>query len=238
MFREDKNSEKVSINGKNEIGKIGKNLNFVGFEAFKLLRTNIMFSFTDTNKNHVIGVTSSIKGEGKSIISLNLAHSLASAGFKVLLLECDMRMPTIAKKLGIKNTHGLSNLLVGLNSGDEAIQRGVLLPNLDVMTSGKIPPNASELIGSNEMKYTIEKLSEYYDYLILDLPPVIGISDALIACKFIDGMIVVVRQNYVKKQELEETMRQLKYIDTKVLGFVLNDVKGLSSQYKKRYYEW
>ena len=95
---------------------IGDRLNFASAEAYKLLRTNLMFSFTDEDKCRIVGITSSLKGEGKSLTAINLAYTIAETGKRVLLMECDMRLPTIAKRLGIESTIGLSNLLVGMNS--------------------------------------------------------------------------------------------------------------------------
>ena len=200
---------------------MGSNLNFAASEAYKLLRTNLTFSFTD---------------EGKSITAINLAYTIAEAGKKVLLMECDMRLPTIAKRLSLKSNKGLSNLLVGMNSANEVIQEGVLSKTMDVIPAGDIPPNALELLASNRMEYTLEYLSEYYDYILLDLPPVTAVADALVASKLVSGMIVVVRQDYVGRAALSETMRQLKYANAKVLGFVFNSVDDSTLPYNKKYY--
>ena len=215
---------------------MGSNLNFAASEAYKLLRTNLTFSFTDDEEQKIIGITSSVKGEGKSITAINLAYTIAEAGKKVLLMECDMRLPTIAKRLSLKSNKGLSNLLVGMNSANEVIQEGVLSKTMDVIPAGDIPPNALELLASNRMEYTLEYLSEYYDYILLDLPPVTAVADALVASKLVSGMIVVVRQDYVGRAALSETMRQLKYANAKVLGFVFNSVDDSTLPYNKKYY--
>ena len=122
---------------------IGQNLNFASSEAYKLLRTNLMFSFVDNDAKRVIGITSSVKGEGKSITSINLANAIAETGKRVLLVECDLRLPTMAKRLNLKAEPGLSNLLIGLSSSSEVVRRGVLRATLDVLPAGAIPPNAS-----------------------------------------------------------------------------------------------
>lgn len=215
---------------------IGSNLNFAASEAYKLLRTNLEFSFTDDEEQKIIGITSSLKGEGKSITTINLAYTLAEAGKKVLLMECDMRLPSIAKRLDLKSTKGLSNLLVGKNSADEVIQEGVLSETMDVIPAGDIPPNASELLASKRMEYTLEYLAKYYDYILLDLPPVTVVADALVASKLVSGMVVVVRQDYVGRTALAETMRQLRYVNAKVLGFVFNSVDDNTLPYNKKYY--
>lgn len=214
---------------------IGNNLNFAASEAYKLLRTNIMFSFADDEPKRVIGITSSLKGEGKSLTAINLAYTIAETGKKVLLMECDLRLPTISKRLKLNATPGLSNLLVGLNSADEVVQKGVMLDNLDIIPAGNIPPNASELLESSRMSYTIDKLAEYYDYILLDLPPVGAVSDAIVASKLTSGMVVVVRQDYASRAALAETMRQMKYVEAKILGFVFNSADDASSPYRKYY---
>ena len=215
---------------------IGQGLNFASSEAYKLLRTNLMFSFVDSDAKRVIGITSSVKGEGKSITSINLANAIAETGKRVLLVECDLRLPTMAKRLNLKSEPGLSNLLVGLSSSSEVVRRGVLRATLDVLPAGAVPPNASELLQCSRMQYTIEKFSEYYDYILLDLPPVTVVSDALIVSRLTAGMVVVVRSDYATKAVLGETMRQLKYVNAKVLGFVFNGVKESAGNYYKKYY--
>ena len=217
---------------------IGENLNFAASEAYKLLRTNLTFSFTDEDTKRVIGVTSSMKGEGKSLTSINLAYTIAETGKKVLLMECDLRLPNIAKRLNLESTPGLSNLLVGLNTASQVIQKGVLQTELDVIVAGDVPPNASELLESSRMQYALEKLSEYYDYVILDLPPVTAVADALVASKLASGMVIVVRQDYATKEALAETMRQMRYANARVLGFVMNGVVDSELPYQKRYYKY
>ena len=217
---------------------IGENLNFAASEAYKLLRTNLTFSFTDEDTKRVIGVTSSMKGEGKSLTSINLAYTIAETGKKVLLMECDLRLPNIAKRLNLESTPGLSNLLVGLNTTNQVIQKGVLQTELDVIVAGDVPPNASELLESSRMQYALEKLSEYYDYVILDLPPVTAVADALVASKLASGMVIVVRQDYATKAALAETMRQMRYANARVLGFVMNGVVDSELPYQKRYYKY
>lgn len=219
-------------------GLIGEKLNFAASEAYKLLRTNLTFSFTDEDKKRIIGVTSSVKGEGKSLTAINLAYTISETGKNVLLMECDLRLPTVAQKIQLKSTPGLSNLLVGLNSASEVIQKGVLQQTLDVMVAGDVPPNASELLESTRMKYALDKLSELYDYIILDLPPVTVVADALVVSKLTNGMIVVVREDYATKAALAETMRQMRYANAKVLGFVLNNANSAERSYGKRYYKY
>ena len=153
-------------------------LNFASREAYKRLRTNIMFSFAEEAPCRIIGVTSSLRGEGKSVTAINTAYTMAQSGKKVLLIDADMRIPTVAKKLELPaNTSGLSNLLVGVDKKDEIIQHIKFLKNnvqLDILTAGELPPNPSELLGSKRMEVLLDTLKKHYNYIIIDLPPVCG----------------------------------------------------------------
>lgn len=222
---------------------IGDRLNFASAEAYKLLRTNITFSFAGDASHHIIGMTSSLKGEGKSITSINLAYTIAEADKKVLLIEGDMRLPTLAKRLNLHAKPGLSNLLVGLNAVAAAIQpykvkSGEKEIILDVLVSGDVPPNPAELLASGRMQNLLEKLRERYDYVILDLPPVTAVSDALVASRLVDGMVVVVRNGHAVRGALAETIRQLRLGEAHILGFVFNGAGDSESRYyyKKGYY--
>lgn len=222
---------------------IGKNMSFAASEAYKLLRTNIMFSFPGDERCRVVGLTSSFRGEGKSLTSLNLAYTLAEAKQKVLLVEGDMRLPTLAKRLSFNASPGLSNLLVGLNSVSDAIQQYVVSMDdaetitLDVIVAGDVPPNPSELLGSQRMQSLVRTLRDRYDYIIIDLPPVTAVTDALLASRLADGMVVVVRNNVAVRDALAATIRQLQQVDTRILGFVYNGAGGDGSgYYKGRYY--
>ena len=225
---------------------IGPRLSFAGAEAYKLLRTNIQFSFSEdtTNEGKVISVTSSIPSEGKSMTILNLAYTFAETNKKVLLIEGDMRLPTLATRLKLKQTPGLSNLLVGLNTVNDAIQHfatakeGSQPVNVDVIVSGTIPPNPSELLGSSRLVSLLKVLRKNYDYIFIDQPPVTAVTDALITSDKTDGIIVVVRNNHASRSGLAETMRQLKLVDAHVLGFVFNGaVTDGRKYYKKGYYK-
>lgn len=199
----------------------GKDLSFSAAEAYKLLRTNVRFALPDEQKCRVVGVTSASCGEGKSTTALNLAYMLAEAGERVLLIEADMRLPSIAKRLELNVSPGLSNVLVGLSGATEVLQESGLHEQLQIISSGDIPPNPSELLGTKAFRLLTEMLSGDYDFIILDLPPVAEVSDPLVASRLTDGMIVVVRQNYANRRALDDTIQQLRYADAKILGFVL-----------------
>ncbi len=223
---------------------IGPRLSFAAAESYKLLRTNIMFSFSDdtSTDGKVIGVTSSVPGEGKSITLLNLAYTFAESNKKVLLIEGDMRLPTLSNRLKLKSAPGLSNLLVGLNSINDAIQHfttgkeGTKPATVDVIVAGTIPPNPSELLGSSRLESLLSILRKNYDYIFLDQPPVTVVTDALITSNYTDGTIIVVRNNHTNRGALAETMRQLKLVDARVLGFVYNGANDDSRKYYKRGY--
>lgn len=212
----------------------GKNLSFAAAEAYKLLRTNVLFALPDEDKCRVIGVTSALQGEGKSTTSLNLSYMLAEMGHKVLLIEADMRLPTISKRLGLKTEPGLSNLLAGVKSGKGMMQNSGIHENLFVISAGDVPPNPSELLGSKQMKTVIDVMSESASFIVLDLPPITEVSDALVASKLTNGMIMVVRQNYANRRAVGEAVRQLQYVDAKILGFVMTCAGGqVKGSYKK-----
>ena len=220
----------------NDMSFIGDNLGFEGKEAFNLLRTNILYAVKRKDRSaRVVGVTSSVHGEGKSLTSVNLAYSIAESGRKVLLIECDMRLPTLRRKLGQKKAAGLSNLLAGVEEDGEVLRQNVNVPGLDVIFAGKTPPTPSELLASHTFSRLIEKVENYYSFIILDLPPVCEVSDALIVSKLTDGMLMVVRQDYSTSTDLEYAMRQLEYVDAKVLGFVYNSADSKTRRYKYKY---
>ena len=225
MFKKSNKSSRDQVTAR----KIGKDLDFASAEAYRLLRTNLSFSLPDKTAGKIIGITSPCPQEGKSTTSLNLAYALAEAGNKVLLVDADMRRPSVSRMLDLPRTPGLSNLLT--EDCKDAIRVGVLHEHLSILFSGDIPPNPSELIGSDKLKKCMVDFSENYDYIIVDLPPVISVSDPLAMSKNIDGMVVVVRHGHTKKSDIMEAMRQLKLVGANVLGFVYNDAPANKHSY-------
>ena len=201
--------------------KVGKELDFASREAYNLLRTNISFAFPDQKGGKVIGITSTSPQDGKSKTSINLAYSLAESGKRVLLIDGDMRRPSVCTTLELPMEPGLSEVLSG-GIEETPVHKSVLHENMDVLLSGRIPPNPSELIGSHGMEALLEKCKEIYDYVILDMPPVMSVSDPVVASRYISGMIIVVRHEKTGKRELAETIRQLEYVNVKILGYVYN----------------
>ena len=220
---------------------IGPHLNFAASEAYKLLRTNLLFSFPAEEKCHVIGITSTFQGEGKSLTSINLAYTMAEANSRVLLIEGDMRIPNFSTRLNLKKTPGLSNLLAGLDSISDAIQRIAFRRSsadpikFDVITAGSIPPNPSELMQSQRMRQLIDTLREFYDVIIIDLPPVTAVTDTLVASNFVSGIAVVVRSDHAAKRGLSNTMRQLRLVNAKVIGFIYTNADTAKKKYYKGY---
>lgn len=209
-----------------------KNLEFTANEQYKLLRTNLDFTLPEGIKCPVIGVTSSIRSEGKSTTSINLAYVIAEKGNRVLLIDGDLRLPSVAKKMDLPSTPGLTDLLMEKNL-DLEVFRSEQHENWYIVPSGNIPPNPSELLGSQRMQNLLDGLRECFDYIILDLPPVNLVSDALSVAKFINGMIVLAREEYSEKRELDRCFRQLKLANVNVLGCVINAVGTGGVRYGK-----
>lgn len=203
-------------------------------EAYKALRTNIVFSIPGSGSK-VIGICSSTMHEGKSINAINLALSFSQLGKKTLLIDCDLRKPTIAMRLKIKNTLGLSNLLTGQCKASDAFVR---LPKLgiDVLASGSIPPDPTWLLASDQMNQLLTTMREHYDIIIMDMPPVNSVSDGLILSKYIDGYVLVVRHCASDFRAIDDAMTSFKRADAKVIGFLYNDASEGRKGYGKSYY--
>lgn len=218
-----------------------KNLEFTAVEQYKILRTNLDFTLPEDVKCPIIGVTSSMRGEGKSTTAVNLSYVLAEKGNPVLLIDGDLRIPSIAKKMNIEPSPGLTDLLMGHGAHMPDFQ-SALLKNWYILPSGDIPPNPSELLGSRRMEYILNSLRESFDYIVIDLPPVNIVSDALSIASLITGMVVVVREDYTEKKELERCFRQLQLSNVNVLGCILNESKNDGGSYKKykkhKYYKY
>lgn len=226
---------------KNEF--FGAGMNFAAKEAYKLLRTNLNFALSgvEAGRGYIVGITSAIRGEGKSTTTLNLASVLAEQGKRVIVVEGDLRLPTLRKKTNMRGKTGLSNVLIGKYDPLEYAQAckiGIVDKmeiSFDLLPAGEIPPNPSELLGSKRMEDILRTLSEKYEYVLLDLPPVTAVSDALVATKLVDGVVLVVRNEYSDTGSLNEAIRQLKQVESKILGFVFTCANSTSSGYRKKY---
>lgn len=221
----------------------GMEMSFAAKEAYKLLRTNLMFALSDSSgeRGHIIGMTSSLRGEGKSTTTLNLASVLAEQGKRVVVVEGDLRLPSLRKKLKMRARAGLSNVLIERANPIDYVQEcriGMVEDRpiaFDILLAGEIPPNPSELLGSKRMESTLNILARRYEFVLLDLPPVTAVSDALVAMKLIDGVVFVVRNEYADTGSLSEAIRQIRLVDGKVLGFVYTCANTSTGGYRKKY---
>ena len=191
-------------------------------EQIRTLRTNILFTSADVKIKKML-VTSSEQGEGKSTISANLAASFAQAGYRTLLVDADLRKPTQHKIFEQMNVKGLSNLIAGQVLLEETINVNVL-PGLDLLTSGPVPPNPAELLGSLAMEDLLIKLSEMYDLVLLDTPPVLAVADSQILGNLVDGSLLVVNSKLTHRDKVVDAKNQMDKSSSKALGIVLNEL--------------
>ena len=199
-------------------------------EAYKALRTNIIFSLPEAGSNKII-VTSSVASEGKSTTCVNMAISFAETNKKVIIVDCDLRRPNVANLLDIPQKPGLSNVLVRMNELSSVIKRNVR-PNLDVLVSGEIPPNPSELLDSAKMREIIETLGKEYDYVFVDTPPVLAVTDTAILTRYCSGVLLVAQHNQTERSAVTEAVEQLRLANAKILGGILNGVESEGEKYK------
>lgn len=201
-------------------------------EAYKALRTNITFCLPG-NGSKVIAISSPQAHDGKTTVCINTAISFAQIGKKVLLLECDFRLPTVGTKLRICSIPGLSDTLIGKAQIAEALHRNVR-DGLDVIPSGSLPPDPTWLLQSNQMAVLIEQFRKLYDYILIDLPPVTTVADASIFAKYADGFLITVRHQMTEVPAIEDTLTQLRLAGAKILGFVYNDAEIENGHYYRR----
>jgi capsular exopolysaccharide synthesis family protein len=202
---------------------LNDNSDFAIREAYKSLRTNILLS-TQHEGCCKICVTSADSGDGKSISALNLAISFAELGKHVLLIDADLRRPNQANLLAQAASPGLSNILANKSTGERIINYEAF-HNLDVIFSGDVPPNPSELLGNQRMEQLLEMLSKYYDYIFLDAPAVSVVTDAILLSRMVDGVLLVVRQGHSDCGDVMYAANQLKFAGAKLLGVVLNEAE-------------
>ncbi len=204
-------------------------------EAYRALRTNLMLSLTG-EETKVIGVTSSVMGEGKTTNCLNVAISFAEIGRRVLVFDFDFRRPAVASRLGIETVPGMTNFLIGQNEFDEIFHRNIR-ENLDVITAGSVPPDPTWLLQSKGLEAALTSLKPHYDYIFLDLPPVNVVADASIVEKYVDGYIMVVRDKVAQYSEVNRAIQQLKFAGGRLIGIVYSDVKQEKNHYYRKYYK-
>ena len=205
---------------------LSKKSGFYLQEAYRALRTNVNFALADKEGSKVVMVTSSLQSEGKSLTALNLAIALGQMDQKVLLVDCDMRRPKLARLLNLNAPVGLSNLLVDLSMLEVAIVNSTE-HGIDLLLAGDIPPNPADLLSSTRMQRLLELMRERYDYVLLDLPPVDLVVDAVALSSKCDGVLFVVRTDQTERGAVIHGIDQLRYAGANILGFVFN---GVTSQ--------
>lgn len=203
---------------------INEKTEFAVREAYNAARTNIIYSLGgEKNGGKKILITSASPHEGKTTTCLNLAITFAQLEKKVVIIDADLRKPRTYRHLSIDRENGLSDLLCGLITIDKAIKH---CPEhrIDCITSGQIPPNPAELLASKEMEQVLDKLSEMYDYIFIDTPPVTVVTEAAAMAKNASGVILVVRQNNTIHESIQRARENLQLANAKILGYILNDI--------------
>lgn len=203
-------------------------------EAYRTLRTNIQFSKTDGKLRSIL-FTSSISGEGKSVSVANTAIAMAKTGKKVLVLDCDFRKPSQHTIFG-RTALGITNVLFGEYPKDKVIQK-TDIENLSLLASGSIPPNPSELLGSEKMQELLKALSADFDYLLIDAPPVLPVTDACVIASKVDGVILVLGAGIVSPDSAKVARERLERVNACLLGVMINRVHSNDGyEYYKNYY--
>jgi exopolysaccharide transport family protein len=205
-------------------------------ESYRALRTSLLLSNLGAPPK-VIMVTSALPQEGKTTTSINCAVVLAQKGIRVLLIDADLRRPSIHKTLGMGPRSGLSNVLTGSATLENAITRSPILPNLDVLPAGTPPPNPAELLASVNMRDVLQELRGQYDHIVVDTPPTLSVTDAVVLSPRADAIVLVIRSGQTTKQALRRSRDILTQVNAKVSGVLLNAV-DLSSPDYYYYYEY
>jgi exopolysaccharide transport family protein len=205
-------------------------------ESYRALRTSLLLSNLGAPPK-VIMVTSALPQEGKTTTSINCAVVLAQKGIRVLLIDADLRRPSIHKTLGMGPRSGLSNVLTGSATLDQAITRSPILPNLNVLPAGTPPPNPAELLASTNMRDMLDQLRGQYDHIVVDTPPTLSVTDAVVLSPRADAIVLVIRSGQTTKQALRRSRDILMQVNAKVSGVLLNAV-DLSSPDYYYYYEY
>jgi capsular exopolysaccharide synthesis family protein len=208
-------------------------------EAFRALRTNVLFSSAEEG-THTVVVTSTGPGEGKSLVTANLAMALAKAGQRVLVIDADLRRPRVHTIFGKKQDPGLSNLMVGSSKAADVVQKG-RIQNLWILPAGKTPPNPAELLGSKRFNEFLKSLKDHFDWVLIDSPPVMAVADACVIAHRTTGVIFVVSADATSRHTARQALEQLAQAHARVIGGVLNRVDlqknpyYYSKYYKKEY---
>lgn len=225
--------DKKRINEKKKALILKEDSPFAVVEAYKALRTNIIFSLPGSGCE-CIAITSTERAEGKSTNSVNLAISFGQIGKKILLIDADMRLPSVAPMLEIDSRPGLSNLLIEEAKADEVITH-VEKYGIDVIPAGNIPPDPTRLLGSGQMETLISELRGRYDYILIDLPPANTVTDALILSNYVDGYLLLVKHNSTEYRDIGEMVSRFRMTGGKILGFLYVDASAEHHGYFRKY---
>jgi len=204
-------------------------------EAYRSLRTNLQYSMID-QKIHTMMVTSSGPGEGKSTTAANLAVTYAQSGQKVLLVDGDLRRPTVHYTFQLSNAWGLSHVLSQQSTWKKVVQRSEV-EHLDIMTSGQIPPNPAEMLASKRLDALIDELKSTYEIIIFDSPPALALTDAQLLAAKCDGTLLVIESGRMKRDVVLKVKENLEHVKARILGVVLNNVKKNGKDQYYYYYE-
>ena len=218
-----------SANQSRAANRLNKNTTFQIVEAYKTIRTNLLFALSPMKEKMVL-VSSAEPSTGKSTVCSNLAITMAQTNARVLLIDTDMRKPTQHKIFRLSNDMGLSKLLGGFSGLEETIYRQVV-PNLDVILSGPIPPNPSELLGSSKMEELLSALSSQYDYIFVDGTPVNVVADSMVIAPRMAGTLLVARQQQTTYEEIQKAVELIRGVHGNILGVVITDVKQKNKMY-------
>lgn len=208
---------------------------FMFVEAYKTLRTNLDFASSASRAQSIL-VTSALPEESKSTTSINLALTLAGSGHSVVIVECDLRKPTLRRYLTLeRGTKGLSALLSGGATLEECLLKAEDL-GISVIHAGTIPPNPSELLNQERMRELIQTLKQHFDYVILDAPPVTVVTDAAVVGRMADGALLVIRSKYASTKTVRQAKQRLEAVNVKILGAVLTRFSVKKSGWRSGYY--
>lgn len=214
-----------------------KEIPFSVTESFKSIRSNIVFSLGTSDKK-VVAISSPNPSEGKSTTAANIAIAFAQTDSSVLLIDADMRKPVQHKTFKVKNDEGLSTLIISKSSIAKSVKSNVA-NGLDLLPSGPMPPNPSELLSSDQFKQLLEELSQDYDYVIIDTPPVNVVSDAMVMKDSINGILLVLKYGETTYADVTNCMKQIELANASLFGFIVNEVKhthgGAYYNYKYKY---
>ncbi len=204
-------------------------------EAYRMLRTNLEYTGIDKEKKILLFTSARMK-DGKTTTISNLAITLAQSGERVLIIDCDLRKPRIHKTFPVNNEVGLTNFIAGNISLDQSIQKYESMDNLFIITSGVLPPMPSEILSSEKMGKALKELSNQFDYILLDTPPILSVTDASALSRYADGVIIVSALGKSTHDEVKATKRTLERVNANILGVVLTFAENNRRGYYYNYY--